>query len=165
MARRGLGRHVTVSVAVALAIAGVGASACEDHLCDPNTGTWGLNAGEGDLLGKRHWETTPLTGTWVDFRGMETLTLHFEKYFPNCIPYVTQFYISPDAVPSVDGGNSAPAGGNVAETLGGYPPGQLVLFNNTCAEYFLHVVIWCPSPFDGGPDAATPTADATAGKD
>jgi len=162
-----------VGLFVALAGAGsvaVVAPACNTHDCDPSAADWGLEPGqEGELLDSTHWESSPINGTWIDYKGQEALTLHFEKFFPNCVvPEPPLVYLSPDESPyeaSDNGGNFAPSAGNIGEIFPSPIPGQVTIFNNSCAEYYAYVIVTCPDGNDAGAPPAEAGPEAGAAKD
>jgi len=129
----------------------LGSTGCENHLCDPSAASWGAEANQGDLLTDTMWESSPADGTWAPYPHQVTLTFDFSSFFPTCDGgNAPLLYISPDETPSaVDGGNYTIVGGNLAEIEFG-PPGQLAVYNNSCADYYIRAVVCCPAAQGGG---------------
>lgn len=161
-----LGLTVTLAGAGSVAVV---APACNTHECDPTSGDYGLLPGEeGDLIDSTHWESSPLNGAWFDDKGQQVITVHFEKFFPNCVPPVPpQLYFSPDSDPleAGAGGNYANTAGNIGEIVPSTTPGQVTIFNNSCAEYYAWVSVWCPDGNDGGTVSMEAGPEAGAAKD
>ena len=140
---------VRVLATLALACLTMG---CENHLCDVSAATWGMTAGQGDIIPGTedvYWESSPMYGTWAPFPHMVTETFDIGASFPGCTPVKVDEYISPDPMPSVGGGNSVTVAGNTAEVLGASPPGTVTVFNDSCADYYIRVVVLC-SETDAG---------------
>jgi hypothetical protein len=127
---------------------------CENHLCDPTSTTWGLTAGQGeqDPDFQDAWESSPIEGTWAPFPAMVTETFDVSSVFPSCpTPMLDTPQLSPDPMPTVAGSNYAWAAGNLAEVVG-MGPTSVTIFNDSCADYYVRVVIHCglPGALDGG---------------
>ncbi len=139
---------------------------CENHLCDPSASSWGMQAGQGVLLDSTHWASSHVYDAWAPYPHNVTETFDYRPFFPNCDPDVVFVYLSPDQVPaplpSTDGGNAGtpsnstgPVGGNLAEYVGATVPGFVTIYNDSCADYFVRVVVECPAA-DAADAAAAP---------
>ncbi len=164
--RAAFARHALVSVSGlvttgllgALAFAG---PACEGQTCQFNDEDFGKNDGEGDLLDKNTWESTPVNATWINYPGERTEHLFFGKFFPSCASGLAWAFISADPNPTMLTPGQAPlnytnAGGNSGEFLF-VGPGTISVHNDTCAANYLRVVVYCPTPDSVPPaDGGTP---------
>jgi hypothetical protein len=164
---------VGVAVAVALLIP---TPACTNHQCDPSS-ILGADKTGTPTLGHvvpddpNSWESTPLDGPWLQFNGQETIYFYMPPQFANreitsITPYLAVAADPFDAgsVWVVGAGNSVEF--SVLSAPGGGPtePPTIGVFNDTCAQYWLRLVItFAPGELTdaGAPDAnATPDADA-----
>lgn len=161
-----LTRRALISSATAAILLGIGAvsfvtPACQNDTCEFSFGSWGGVPGQGDLFAPHIWESTPVDAPWIPYPGQRWLTLNFGNLLPNCTNILPTAYISADQDAAVIGNNYTLAGGNVAEwanvQLG---PGFIVLFNNSCGDYFVRVTIECSQSSPDGGDAGD--ADASS---
>lgn len=111
--------------------------------CATTCNTSGQNAIEytgGDRVGAIY-ETTPVDGTWLDFPAGRRYKLmhHFgtTKYL-----YNVSLAFDPHPVPQYEGGvgNSSPGAGNEL-IIEDYGADYFQVRNDTCAEYYLRVVL------------------------
>jgi hypothetical protein len=128
------------------ALLALGSSACEDQgICAPSSAGWGFMPGQGDLLDSQDWESTPLTGTWIPYPHMVGLTLFYGGFFPECLASDPQSWISASPSPATTpGGQFVEGGSNSNEWLPTNMPGIITIFNNSCADYYIRIVIHCP---------------------
>ena len=135
-------------------------TACTTHQCDSlwvniDQSTGGF-VGDVQPLGDGtfFWESSPMTGTWIDYPGMRTYFFTLPAYFEPLQPPAA--YVGTGANPnSPDGGDGSsyvPASGQLAE-LGGYNQFNnqygFNITNATCAEYYLYVYVvghFTPAP-------------------
>lgn len=132
--------------------AAVVAPACYGHNCDGLTGTFGANAGEGELLDDNTWESSPVDGTWIDFSRQRAWIFNLHA-LGNRKPDIVTAYVSAQQNPFNEGGQFAQAAGNLAE-IWGATNGTVTVHNGTCADYFVRVVVQsAPAPTDTPPPA------------
>jgi hypothetical protein len=172
---------------VALPFFALAPEACSTHNCDfhyhddfslPAVDGGPLVFG-GRMVDEDTWESRPLQQPWLQFQGNTLWKLHIQELMGREIIGM-EADLSVDPSPAdydATGGlsNWAPAAGNLAEFSGLRvdPDGQgskvpgLVIFvaNNTCSDYYLHVLIRAahvssdagapppPPPVDAGIDA------------
>jgi hypothetical protein len=172
-------------LSVVLVTVGVGMSAALTPACYGNEcrgdevdfGSAAEGGAVGDLADPDTWESTPMDGTWFPYLHERTLHMHFPDVFGGRQPDWFIAYISADPSPnSTDGGhalaNYTPASGNVAKFSGLFPD-SITIFNDTCSDYFIRVVVHAPplgANADAGADAnaaadAAANANADAGAD
>jgi hypothetical protein len=134
---------------------------CYGHTCDGDIILFGRNPGEGHLIDADTWVTGPIDGRWLDFPHQRAYFLEM-KDLGNRTPYEVQAYVSAQADPSHDeGGNFTIAAGNLTEVF--QPsPGKVNVKNDTCADYFLYVVVRAPPRAPSGASPTTPATDAGA---
>jgi hypothetical protein len=129
------------AAALAVGAAAYATSGCVDKRCDPTSGAYGAAAGEGALVDANTWETTPARDVPWLFFGPERLwtfdlrSLAGPRDVVNVEPYVSE-----SEHPWESGQNFAVAGGNLAEFRIA-EPGVLEVRNNTCATYYLRLVV------------------------
>jgi hypothetical protein len=106
-----------------------------------------MTAGQGDIApwdpAKQTWESSPEDGGWAPFPPMVSETFDYGSLFPSCPSIsIDDPQLSPDQVPSQPGSNFAWAAGNLAEVVGA-APGSITVFNDSCADYYIRVVVHC----------------------
>jgi hypothetical protein len=168
----------------ALATAGVIAAfapttACTNHQCDAPLAATVIDGGGGpDDAGvvsgdPNAWESSPAYGPWLSFPAQITYQFRMPPAFAGRAVENTSAYLSvapdqtdPGAVWVTGSGNAAefyllPAGpgdSNQAPTI--------VLFNDTCAQYWVRVVItFAPADAAAPSDTGTDAADDGAASD
>lgn len=129
---------------------------CYGHNCDPSSDIYGLKSGEGQLAADDIWESTPEESDAIPYTRERTwffkLPMATDREILEVIPYVRA-----DSNINVTGGNETIGSGNLAE-ISGVGPGQFAIRNDTCADYFIRVVVRL-APV--GPTApSVPSADA-----
>ncbi len=129
-------------------------AACFPHTCEGDFVVYGRNANEGRLLNADTWESTPIDGPWLDFRAQRVYVFDLHDLGVDRLPEIVTPYVSAQKDPLHEGGNFTVAAGNLTE-ISGAERGKVTLKNDTCADYFLRVVV-----------QATPRAPAgDAGRD
>ena len=122
----------------------MGTTACQDTRCDGSEATYGLTPGEGSLVDDETWQSTPLSGPWLEFGPERVWTFDLRGVAgPREILEVLA-YVSEAEEPN--GGDAAPrgrasfavAGGNLA-VMRLVEPGVFTVRNATCARYFVRV--------------------------
>jgi hypothetical protein len=127
---------------------------CAGDDCDGDTQTWG-SCTQGELAGgaPNVWESGPVTGKpYLDFHGERTWVLDPTPWMGSRQPIGFDAYLSLDPNPNQDAqaGFALPAG-NLAE-LKLLSDGKVQVLNDTCAQYYLRVVLTYPpgTPNGGG---------------
>jgi hypothetical protein len=156
----------TVLSAVLLVV-GVGFSAslmpaCYGNECrgdEVDVGSATPEGGTGELSDPNTWESSPMDGQWFPYLHERVVHFHFPDAFGGRQPDWFIAYISADPAPNnQDNGHAladyTPAAGNVAK-WSGVLPDRATIFNDTCSDYFIRLVVHAP-PLDGGiEDGAT----------
>ena len=141
------------------------AAGCYGHICDGDTVIYGRNANEGHLIDPNTWESSAIDGDWLAFPKQRVYVVELHD-LGDRLPEVIIPYVSAQANPIHDeGGNFVLAAGNLTE-ISDTEKGKVVLKNDTCADYYLRVVIQAaPRPTTPAVPTATPDAgsDAEAG--
>ena len=121
---------------------------------------------DGYLIDEDTWESNPMSGDWMEFGGQQYWTIQLGK-LGNREPDWIVGYISNQqkAVVLDANGNKilrafTPAGGNVFE-LSNSSSASITVHNNTCAQYYLRVVIHA-TPRKPSLDAGSDTGDASS---
>jgi hypothetical protein len=148
-------------LAFPLALSAGGASVgCFDGSCDDQESR--SPAGGGRLVDANTWESSAIDGEWFRYDHRMLIAFDTTLLGPR-LPDWVQVYISASKRP-LQGGSFTLAGGNVADiAIGG--PGAVYVKNNTCAEYYIRIVVHAPPlPPDAGalPDASTDAAPPDA---
>jgi hypothetical protein len=108
------------------------------------------------------WESVAIDQAWHRYNGEATVVFHpsFDGPYLNVLVYV-----SPDE--QANNSNWTIASGNLGEVWvrppGGDPHWTVSVHNDTCAPYFVRVVVERGSPDAGSPDAGAPDAMALDG--
>ncbi|NOU31680.1 MAG: hypothetical protein HOO96_27580 [Polyangiaceae bacterium] len=141
--------------------AGGASVGCFDGSCDDQESR--TQPGSGRLVDADTWESGPIDGEWL--RYDHRMLIAFDtSLLGTRLPDSVLVYISADKRP-LQGGSFTIAGGNVADiTIGG--PGAVYVKNNSCAEYYIRLVVHAPpqAPDAGATDAGSGDAgDASAG--
>jgi hypothetical protein len=157
----GLGVAVmTVATTIGLAL---GAGGCFNRNCDGDFVFYGGKPDEGRLRDPDTWETTAFDGKWLPFPHKRTWVLDTSALGTRP-PESVIAYISAQETPNEVGSNFTVGGGNlVIFTVA--KPGTLWVTNDTCADYFIRVVVNAspaPAPADAG---TTPQPDTDASSD
>jgi len=152
-----------LGVACAFAAPAVTTTACTTHQCDTlwvniDQSTGGF-VGDVQPLGDGtfFWESSPISGTWIDYPGMRTYFFTLPAFFVPLQPPVA--YVATDPNPDApDGGvgSYVLASGQLAE-LGGFNQYGFNITNGTCAEYYLYVYVvgYFVTPPPAADDAGT----------
>ncbi len=152
-------RVASPAVPASLALASAG---CAGSDCASDAATWG-SCSEGERIDVNTWESGPLTGKpWLDFHGERTWVLDPTPWMGAREPVGFQAYLSLDPTPVTDGGSGfAEPAGNLAiltpvqQSDGSW---KVKVLNDTCAQYYLRVVLTYAAPSgDGGTGTTTGT--------
>jgi hypothetical protein len=157
-AARKAGVALGFGLCVAL-IAAVTAStqpACTTHQCDGDF----VRFEQGHMVDPDTWESTPLNARWLDFPGQRRWHIIIPEGRSRRIVSIEP-YVSPAASPLTKGPkgeteNYTLASGDLCEIEGG-ENGELLVHNDTCADFYVRVVVRFarePAPaLDAGRDA------------
>lgn len=141
-----------------------GAPACTGHEWDETDKAKARKAREGccagRLLDDRTWESGPIHANWLTYDGQAFWAMHLRDA-------ATGAKLDPDRVSSIDvflasdtaGGDATLGAGNLSEAQicnNSYfcPLGAAMVRNDTCASYFVRVVVHATAPGDAGADGA-----------
>lgn len=159
--RSAAGALGVVSVVVMLCATSSATTACQARNCEYSGSDFGRNAGEGRLIDANTWESTPAEGNWLPFPGERYW--YFYPPFPKRKIARVNVFISPSADPNA-GSQYTLASGNVAVIRQFADPGNqenpgISVGNDTCAEFFVRIVV------DAYPETPAGDAGADAGPD
>jgi hypothetical protein len=117
---------------------------CAGDDCDSDTATWG-SCTQGDRIDADTWESGPVSGqAYLNFHGERTWILDPSPWMGSREPVGFQAYLSLTALPNVDGGGGfTQSAGNLAEITPVQVGGvwKVEVLNDTCAQYYLRVVL------------------------
>lgn len=160
--------YALVSLWLAISAAVVLVPGCYGRICEPSFETFGDDPGEGMMVDENTWISGPVDGPWLWFPRQRTYIFEF-KALGGRMPKSWLPYISGTAEPGKFGNNMTLAGGNLAQMYSLRANG-LDIRNDSCSDYYLHLVVEAP-PFppeapalDGG-DADAGTNDASVDDD
>jgi len=162
-------------VCSAVALSAPLTSGCQGHQCDgdfkamdfvnPSDPT--LTQDHGDLIDRDTYETGPIRSPWLYFPHQRTWTINPVGLGGRTISEILP-YVSPASEP-VNSGNSdnfTVGSGNIAEVRLRFEDNAVVVYNNTCADYYLRVVVHAAPESDAGSAAGagppSPLEDAAA---
>ena len=136
-------------------------TACFGRECDAVVST--TQPLDGYLIDEDTWESNPMSGDWMEFGGQQYWTIPLGKLGYREPDWIVGYISSQQKHIVLDAnGNKivrtfTTAGGNVFE-LSNVNNLSITVHNNTCAQYFLRVVIHArPSKpsLDAGTDSST----------
>ena len=138
-------------VAAALAILAFVTPGCFGRECESSYVEYGSKPGEGSFIDGDTWQSTPLDGApldgpgtsprWVDFPPAQTIGMHVDAWgTAQREAILQQAFLSFDPAPNQGDSNWAPAAGNLAQ-FSYSRPGFIRISNNTCAHFYLRVVL------------------------
>jgi hypothetical protein len=130
---------------------------CFGHICDGDVVTYGRNANEGELINADTWESNPVNGQWLAFPRQRVWFFELHTLGDDRLPAFPIAYVSAQSDPEQQGGNSTVAAGNLAE-FSGTEKGKITVKNDTCADYFLRVVVTAAPRPEGSATPAPPSA-------
>lgn len=140
------------------------AAGCYGKTCDGDIQVWGRDPNQGRLIDVDTWETGPIDGAWLPFPHQRLYILDLHD-LGDRVPTVVIPYVSAQADPLKEGGNFTIAAGNLTE-ISAPAKGQVFVKNDTCADYWVRVVVeTAPRPPTPPPSASAADAggDAEAG--
>jgi hypothetical protein len=166
--RSALSAAAALIVALGAVLGSLASTACFDRACDPgpvtNYGNDPANP-QGHLLSEDTWESTAIREAWLEFGPNFGYTLVVPRWATEQRPIVEMHaYLSDNANPGGDASYTE-GSGNAVE-FSQLKPGQVFLYNATCAHFYVRVVLRGGRPLaDAGPldDVATASADAGPG--
>ncbi len=132
---------------------------CYGRNCEGDAIAFGGVDGEGHMIDVDTWESTAIDADWIPF--FKQRAIFFEmRGLGDRQPAVIVPYISAEKNPVREGGNWTIGSGNLAEHSGS-APGRITIKNNTCADYYIRLVV-STSP---RPPPALPPSGSTATAD
>ena len=153
-----LGLWVTVALVI------FSAPGCYGRNCEGGTVTYGLDAGQGEMLSDTQWESSPEDGHWLPFPRERTYIFDVEAWGGR-IPFIKVGYLSAEEQPNVIGspqaGNDTIGAGNIT-LFNNSTPNHIEVTNDTCSDYFLRLAVELPPlpPTASTSTPTTPTSDA-----
>lgn len=154
--------RAALGAALAALVGLAAAPGCATKECEGDSLSYGGRAGEGRIVDRDTWVSGELDGRWIDFAPQRTVFVTIPE-FRGRTPLSVQAWISPVAVPNLPAADGAAAdnftvaAGNLAEFLQ-FRGDSVRVFNATCAQYFLRVLVKV-EPLGAGPESS---ADAAA---
>lgn len=116
------------------------AHGCTDLRCEGSYVAYGRGENEGAAVGPTSWESTPFEGKWLDFSHERLITFELQEKVGNRRIISVTPYISASDIPSQNNGNFTVASGNLA-VIQVVAPGWFTVRNDTCADYYVRVVV------------------------
>jgi len=142
------------------------APGCYGRNCEGELETFGVDAGQGEMVSPTQWESTPTVGPWLSFPRQRAYVFDI-RALGGRTPYDWNVFLSAASQPNVGGpnaGNQTTGAGNIAlvQNIG---PNRIDVFNDTCSDYYMRLVVTVPPlpPFPG--DGGAPVVDVDAGDD
>ena len=117
-------------------------------------GAVALQLAEGHLLDENTWESNDVNSDWLPYLHERVWRLYYPQLGPRQPDQMTA-YISANVNPNKTTDTFTTGGGNVAKFVAVFAGGA-TLVNDTCADFFVRVVVHVP-PY---PDAGVPAQDA-----
>lgn len=143
-----------------ITVAGVifSAPGCYGRNCEGGVATYGLDAGQGEMVSDTQWESSPEDGQWLPFPRERTWVFDVESWGGRT-PFSKIAYLSAQQAPNVPGpnsGNDTIGAGNIA-LYQNVSANHIEVVNDTCSDYFLRLAVSLP-PL---PPTATATGTTT----
>jgi hypothetical protein len=114
----------------------------------------------GEFLGPELWESSPADADWIDYPPRSFIHVFLQNWSDEGRPFVeVHAYISEVRHPVCNGdgcetaNNFSEATGNLAEWTR-TTPGSIFLANDTCAHYYVRIVLRAGRPTNPAADAA-----------
>jgi hypothetical protein len=127
-------------------------TSCAGSDCAADTQSYG-SCTQGYAVDANTWASTAIVGEpWLDFHGERTWIFDPTPWFGSRTPGEVSVNLSFTPLPNSDGGDgAAPAAGNLGEwklvqTANGW---QVYVTNDTCAQYYVYVVVTYPALPEG----------------
>ncbi len=108
---------------------------------------------QGHLIDENTWESTAINDDWLAYLHERTWHVYYPQLGGRQPDQITA-YISANVNPTKTQDSLTAGGGNVAKFFGVLPDVATVR-NDTCADFFVRVVVHVPPYADAGSDAAT----------
>jgi hypothetical protein len=156
--------HNLMHIALIFSVGGLTAGAmgllagCFGNECDQSE--LSTKANGGHLIDPNMWESSSEGENWIEYNGQRVINFNTDLLGKR-VPSNFSVFISADP----KGDKFTPAGGNVVNIFN-VRPGNVSLQNNTCAQYYVRLVVQAAPivALDGGSDGNTPL-DTDAGRD
>lgn len=128
---------------------------CYTHVCDGDLVRYGRGANEGRLIDANTWESNAIDTPWLPFPHQRVYEVDLAALGDRA-PTVVLPYISANPNPIATGDDFTLGSGNLSKIYGA-TKARVVVKNDTCADYYLRLVVEAaPNP------PAPPTSDAGA---
>ena len=121
------------------------APGCTSHDCDASTTV--MDAGAAGARGRflqmgasPVWETSSWTGPWIDFPGNATLQINLPPGLGPPDSWLA--WVSTGQYQSSDASFTATSSSGQLDEVVQSPPGSIAFNNNSCAEYYVRVVLF-----------------------
>lgn len=137
---------------------------CYGRNCEGEYTTYGIDAGQGELISDDMWESSPTVGEWIHFPRQRGYAFDI-RALGGRTPAAHHVYLSAASRPNVPGpsqGNQTTGAGNIAlvQNIG---PNRIDVVNDTCSDFYMRLVVWVP-PFPPSPtEAGVALNDVDAG--
>jgi len=133
---------------------------CYGHNCDFGVVNFGVDAGTGVMVNEDTWSSSPMNGDWLPYNRQHLYVFDI-KALGGRTPDKVIPYISAAPRPNTTGDDWTIGAGNLAK-LKWAGPNHIEIFNDSCSDYFLNLVVEVP-PFPPPlPDGGAPAADLDA---
>jgi hypothetical protein len=135
---------VLVATCVVAGPVAVSATGCAGDDCAGSSETWG-SCTQGERVDDYTWESGPVDSAYLDFHGGTNWLLDPSAVMGKRAPVGFEAFLSLGPSPyAPDGGGFAPSAGNLTEFHPADNPWQVSVLNDTCAQYYLRVVLTYP---------------------
>ena len=145
-----------------LVVTALSGEACLTDACKDSYSVWGKAPAQGSLVDANTWQSTPIDGEWVPFPHQARL-----EFFHSLgrVPYEVVVWVSAEKNP-LSGSNFTLAGGDTA-TVYKVLYDVVSLTNNTCANYYVRIVVRAatvpPAAVDAGDGDGAPEGGVVEG--
>ncbi len=170
-------KKLLVAIIASLGVSSLLMPGCFGRECDGDEQSWGppadvyaanrdagpdaanLDAGpdprmaQGHLLDDNTWESTAIGDDWLSYLHERSWHMNYPQLGDRQPDQITA-YISANVNPNKTNDSLTAGGGNVAKFFSVLPRAGTVR-NDTCADFFVRVVVHAPPYVDAGADAAT----------
>jgi hypothetical protein len=113
---------------------------------------------QGHLVDENTWESNAIGDDWLEYLHARALHLYYPQLGGRQPDQVTA-YISANVNPNKTGDTFTAGGGNVAKFIG-VLPGVATVKNDTCADFFVRVIVHVPPYADSGTASVTDAGSA-----
>jgi hypothetical protein len=129
---------------------------CYGRNCEATFATFGVDAGQGEMISENEWESNAQDGEWLYFPRQRSYLFNITAWGGRT-PFQVIPYLSAHKFQNEDGANDIIGAGNIAEQSA-VGPNAVTMVNDTCSDYYLRLTVnLYPFP----PVAPTTTATTT----